>query len=88
VPIKTVYTSGPSGTPPTNELPGAGSVGQRFSHRRTADLPASLYFVGFTGGVLTLGAVGIIAGPLAIALLVEAVSLLGDAVPDDPAGGS
>ncbi|MFB6296763.1 MAG: AI-2E family transporter [Halobacteriales archaeon] len=56
--------------------------------RRTADLPASLYFVGFTGGVLALGAVGIIAGPLAIALLVEVVSLLGDAAHDDAAGES
>lgn len=41
----------------------------------TARLPASLYFVGFTGGVFTLGPVGIIAGPLVIALLVESVSL-------------
>jgi predicted PurR-regulated permease PerM len=48
--------------------------------RRTADLPASLYFVGFTGGILSLGPVGIIAGPLAVALLAESVSLLGDDV--------
>jgi len=54
--------------------------------RRTAELPASLYFVGFTGGVLSLGVVGIIAGPLAVALLVETVSLLGEAVPPGPAG--
>lgn len=54
--------------------------------RRTAELPASLYFVGFTGGVLSLGAVGIIAGPLAVALLVETLSLLGEAVHPDPAG--
>lgn len=39
--------------------------------RETADLPGSLYFVGFVGGLLTLGTVGIIAGPLAIALVVE-----------------
>lgn len=48
--------------------------------RRTARFPASLYFVGFIGGVLSLGAVGIIAGPLAVALLVETVSLLADDV--------
>jgi predicted PurR-regulated permease PerM len=41
-----------------------------------AHLPASLYFVGFVGGVLTVGVIGIIAGPLAIALLVEIVGLL------------
>lgn len=46
--------------------------------RKTAHLPSTLYFVGFTGGVLSLGAVGIIAGPLAVALLAEAVSLLGE----------
>jgi predicted PurR-regulated permease PerM len=36
----------------------------------------SLYFVGFVGGVLTLGAIGIIAGPLIVAILVEVVELL------------
>ncbi|MFB6119320.1 AI-2E family transporter [Halosegnis sp.] len=41
-----------------------------------AHLPVSLYFVGFVGGILSLGAIGFIAGPLAIALVVEAVSLL------------
>lgn len=44
--------------------------------RETAHMPASLYFVGFTGGVLSLGFVGIIAGPLAVALLLESLSLL------------
>ncbi|WP_336035709.1 AI-2E family transporter [Halobacterium yunchengense] len=44
--------------------------------RQTADLPGSLYFVGFTGGLLTVGPVGVIAGPLVVALLVEAASLL------------
>ncbi len=39
--------------------------------RYTTGLPASLYFVGFTGGVLTLGVIGFIAGPVVIALLVE-----------------
>jgi predicted PurR-regulated permease PerM len=42
----------------------------------TADLRGSLYFVGFAGGLLTLGAVGVVAGPLVVALLVEATALL------------
>lgn len=41
-----------------------------------AELPVSLYFIGFVGGVLTLGPIGFIAGPLLIALLVESVTLL------------
>jgi predicted PurR-regulated permease PerM len=41
---------------------------------RTADLPASLHFVGFVGGVLTLGLIGFIAGPL----LVESLVLLSE----------
>jgi len=44
--------------------------------RRTADIPGSLYFVGFFGGVLTLGPIGIVAGPLAVGLFVESASLL------------
>lgn len=47
-----------------------------------AHLPTSLYFIGFTGGILTVGAVGFIAGPLAIALVVESVGLLAAAGPD------
>lgn len=46
-----------------------------------ASLPTSLYFIGFTGGVLTVGAVGFIAGPLAVALVVETVILLSDSAP-------
>ncbi|WP_396611132.1 AI-2E family transporter [Haloferax sp. S1W] len=46
--------------------------------RETADLPGSLYFVGFVGGLLSLGPIGIIAGPLVVALVIEAVNLLGD----------
>ena len=42
----------------------------------TAHIPASLYFIGFTGGVLSIGLVGFIAGPLIVALFVEAVELL------------
>lgn len=41
-------------------LPDA-AVRPRLAHR-TADLPGSLYFVGFTGGLFTLGPVGIVAG--------------------------
>jgi len=41
-----------------------------------ADLPGSLYFIGFTGGVLSMGAIGIIAGPVVVALLAESVELL------------
>ena len=44
--------------------------------RETAHLPGTLYFVGFLGGLLTLGPVGIIAGPLVIALVVEAADQL------------
>ncbi|GAB3032239.1 AI-2E family transporter [Natronobiforma cellulositropha] len=44
--------------------------------RRSAGLPGSLYFVGFTGGLFTLGAIGIVVGPLLVAVFVEAVSLL------------
>ncbi|WP_416838194.1 AI-2E family transporter [Haloferax sp. DFSO52] len=46
--------------------------------KETADLPGSLYFIGFVGGLLSLGPVGIIAGPLVVALLVESVALLSD----------
>lgn len=42
----------------------------------TAGIPGSLYFVGFTGGVLSVGLVGFIAGPLVVALFVESVDLL------------
>jgi predicted PurR-regulated permease PerM len=44
--------------------------------RETADLPGSLYFVGFVGGLLTVGAVGVIAGPLVVGLVVETAELL------------
>jgi len=52
-------------------------VRPRFA-RRTANLPGSLYFIGFTGGVFGLGPIGIVAGPLVVALFVESVSLLAD----------
>jgi predicted PurR-regulated permease PerM len=50
--------------------------------RETADLPGSLYFVGFVGGLLTLGPVGIIAGPLAVALVVEMADHLSEELND------
>jgi predicted PurR-regulated permease PerM len=59
--------------------------------RRTADLPGSLYFIGFTGGLFTIGVVGVIAGPLLVALLAECVELLGEEMDgrrgDDPDAG-
>lgn len=45
---------------------------------RRAQLSASLYFVGFVGGVVTVGVIGVTAGPLVVALLVEVVTLLSD----------
>jgi predicted PurR-regulated permease PerM len=44
--------------------------------RETAGVPGSLYFVGFFGGALTLGPIGLVAGPLAVGLFVESASLL------------
>ena len=41
-----------------------------------ADLPTSLYFIGFVGGILTVGAIGFIMGPLVVALVIEVVELL------------
>jgi predicted PurR-regulated permease PerM len=53
-----------------------------------AHLPTTLYFVGFVGGVLTLGPIGFVVGPLVVALLVETVSQLSaqheDELPVDP----
>ncbi|GAB3678474.1 AI-2E family transporter [Halopiger thermotolerans] len=48
--------------------------------RRSAGLPGSLYFIGFTGGLFTLGPIGIVVGPLIVAVFVEAVDLLADEV--------
>ncbi len=44
--------------------------------RETAGLPGGLYFVGFVGGLLSMGAVGVIAGPLVVALVAEGTELL------------
>lgn len=45
---------------------------------RTGELASSLYFVGFVGGILTVGAIGLIIGPLIVALLVEVVGMLSE----------
>lgn len=44
----------------------------------TGEIAPSLYFIGFVGGVLTVGPIGIIVGPLVVSLLVEAVTLLAE----------
>lgn len=46
--------------------------------RYTTGMPTSLYFVGFVGGLLSLGAIGFIAGPVIIGLLVEVIHLATD----------
>jgi predicted PurR-regulated permease PerM len=46
----------------------------------SAGMPASLYFVGFLGGVFTIGPIGIIAGPLALSLLEQTVELFASGV--------
>jgi predicted PurR-regulated permease PerM len=51
----------------------------------TAGMPGSLYFVGFVGGVLTIGVVGFIAGPLAVAVLLEAGQQLSTEMGVEPA---
>ncbi|MFB6309838.1 MAG: AI-2E family transporter [Salinirussus sp.] len=47
----------------------------------TGAMPGSLYFVGFIGGLTSLGMIGIVAGPLIVALLVEATSQLAAEMP-------
>ncbi len=51
---------------------------------KTADISSSLYFIGFVGGLLSLGALGIIVGPLVVALLVEAASLVAEEFETEP----
>ena len=51
---------------------------------KTADISSSLYFIGFVGGLLSLGALGIIVGPLVVALLVEAASLVAAEFESEP----
>lgn len=47
--------------------------------RHTASLSGTLYFVGFVGGLLSVGLVGAIAGPLVVAILIECGALLREA---------
>ncbi|WP_436902927.1 AI-2E family transporter [Halovenus halobia] len=44
----------------------------------TGEIAPSLYFIGFVGGVLTVGPIGIIVGPLVVSLLTESVTLLAE----------
>jgi len=44
----------------------------------TGKISSGLYFVGFVGGILTLGAVGVIVGPLVVSLLLEVVDMLSE----------
>ncbi len=59
----------------------------------TAELPATMYFIGFVGGVLTVGPIGIIAGPLVVAIGAELATTLSDElnrirVTEEPSSGS
>lgn len=47
--------------------------------RHTARLSGTMYFVGFVGGLLSVGLVGAIAGPLVVAILIECGALLREA---------
>lgn len=49
--------------------------------RHTSGMSGTLYFVGFIGGIASLGMIGIVAGPLLVALLVEGVDQLAAQMP-------
>ncbi len=57
---------------------------------KTGKIGASLYFIGFVGGILTIGPLGVVIGPLVVALLVEVVLLISEREPvaSHPAEGS
>lgn len=44
----------------------------------TGNFSSTLYFIGFVGGILTIGMIGVIVGPLVVALIVEVVDLLSE----------
>ncbi|ELZ42135.1 hypothetical protein C463_11182 [Halorubrum californiense DSM 19288] len=44
----------------------------------TGRISPGLYFVGFVGGILTLGAIGVIVGPLVVSLLLEVIDMLSE----------
>lgn len=50
--------------------------------RWTGDIDGTLYFVGFVGGLLTVGPIGIVVGPVAVALVGEAMALLASETAD------
>ncbi|MWV63552.1 AI-2E family transporter [Halorubrum sp. JWXQ-INN 858] len=52
----------------------------------TAELPSTLYFIGFVGGVLTVGPVGVIAGPLVVAIVTELATRLSGELNAIPVG--
>jgi predicted PurR-regulated permease PerM len=55
---------------------------------RAGDFSSTLYFVGFVGGLLTVGPIGVIVGPLVVALLVETLdTLIEDEGLDHDGGG-
>ncbi|OYR48141.1 AI-2E family transporter [Halorubrum sp. Eb13] len=58
----------------------------------TGKISPGLYLVGFVGGILTVGAVGIIVGPLVVSLLLEIIEMLseneGTSTPVEPATGA
>lgn len=47
--------------------------------KETTQLSSALYFVGLTGGLLSLGPVGIVAGPLIVVVLLELLTMLAEA---------
>ncbi|XGI84045.1 AI-2E family transporter [Halorutilales archaeon Cl-col2-1] len=47
-------------------------------HLADERLPGSLYFIGFTGGLLSIGPIGVIAGPIVVVLIAEMVKQLAD----------
>ncbi|WP_193308757.1 AI-2E family transporter [Halorubrum halophilum] len=52
----------------------------------TGEISPGLYLVGFVGGILTLGAIGLIVGPLVVALLLEVLRMLAEHEGVDPSG--
>ncbi len=45
---------------------------------KTGKIDSSLYFIGFVGGILTIGPLGVVIGPLVVALVVEVVLLISE----------
>ncbi|TKX70828.1 AI-2E family transporter [Halorubrum sp. SP9] len=55
----------------------------------TGKISPGLYFVGFVGGILTLGAIGVIVGPLVVSLLLEVIEMLSETdAPAESADGT